>query len=210
MKKKLIITLIACSLAFSMTACSAPDEASQTKAPSQSAESSSDESKEESQQDTTAPESENASGINEEKFNQIKNGMTYDEVKEIIGVDGTNISESELGGIKTVMYQWTVENGIGNVTITFQDDKVINKTQIGVSEGSDVTVTAEMYEKISTGMTYDEVKEIFGGDGALISDSEIAGSSSQMYQWDGSSLGANCTISFSDGKVTAKSQIGLE
>lgn len=146
--------------------------------------------------------------INNEKFNQIQTGMSYEEVKTIIGEDGENISESEIAGIKTVIYQWTAKSW-GNAMITFQNDKVTNKAQAGLSS-SDIEITLDQYNQINTGMTYDEVKTILGGDGQLTSETEIGGSKSQIYQWSGKGLGANCMITFSNNKVFSKSQFGLE
>ena len=162
-----------------------------------------------SEQSNTATEKE-STGLTEENYDSIETGMTYDEVVNIIGEDGTNISESEVAGIKTVIYEWTASDGWGNATITFQDDAVINKAQFGVSSGDDVEITMEQYNSIETGMTYDEVVEILGGEGTLLSDTEISGMTSQVYMWSGTSLGANANITFSDGKVMAKAQVGLE
>lgn len=150
------------------------------------------------------------SGITEEEFDSIETGMTYDEVVAIIGEDGTNISESEVAGINTVIYEWTSSEIWGNANITFQNGKVVNKAQFGVSSGDDVEITLDQYNSIETGMSYDEVVEILGGEGSLLSDTEIAGSKSQIYMWNGTSLGANANITFSDGKVMAKAQSGLK
>ncbi len=157
--------------------------------------------------DTSNSES---TGINEEKYDSIQNGMSYEEVKNIIGEDGENISESEVAGIKTVMYQWSSSDGWGNATVTFQNDEVINKAQFGVSSGDDVEITLEQYNSIETGMSYDEVVSLLGGEGSLLSDSEISDNTSQVYQWNGTSLGANATVTFSNGKVMSKAQFGLE
>lgn len=151
-----------------------------------------------------------STGINEEKYDSIQNGMSYEDVKNIIGEDGENISESEVAGIKTVMYQWSSYDGWGNATVTFQNDEVVNKAQFGVSSGDDVEITLEQYNSIETGMSYDEVVSLLGGEGSLLSDSEISGYTAQVYQWNGTSLGANATVTFSDGKVMSKSQFGLE
>lgn len=151
-----------------------------------------------------------SAGINEEKFDSIQNGMSYEEVKNIIGQDGENISESDVAGTKTVMYQWTASDGWGNATVTFQDDKVINKAQFGVSSGDDVEISLEQYNSIETGMSYDDVVNLLGGEGSLLSDTDISGSTAQVYQWNGTSLGSNATITFSEGKVMSKAQFGLE
>lgn len=151
-----------------------------------------------------------ATGITEEKYDSIQTGMTYEEVIDIIGENGTSISESEIAGIKTVIYEWTSSEGWGNANITFQDGKVVNKAQFGISSGDDIEITLDQYNSIETGMSYEEVVALLGGEGALLSDTEIAGSKSQIYMWNGTSLGANANVTFSDGKVISKSQLGLK
>lgn len=154
--------------------------------------------------------SKEVNGLTEEKYNAIETGMTYAEVVSIIGEDGINISESEFAGIKTVMYEWKSAESWGNANITFQDGKVINKAQFGVASGDDIEISMEQYNSIETGMTYDEVVALLGGEGTLLSDTEIAGSKAQIYTWKGTSLGANANVTFSDGKVTSKAQFGLK
>lgn len=150
-----------------------------------------------------------ATAITEDKFNQIQSGMTYEQVKGIIGTDGENISEMDIAGTKTIMYQWDSDSW-GNAIITFQNDQVTDKSQVGISKGDDVQVTMDMYNQVTTGMTYDQVKAIFGGEGSVLSDSTIADTREQIYDWYGKSLGSSCSISFSNGAVSSKSQAGLE
>ena len=73
--------------------------------------------------------------INLEKFNKIKTGMTYKQVVEIIGEEGTVLSESNISNNEkyhTVMYYWYGKDGISNANITIQGGKVISKAQIGL------------------------------------------------------------------------------
>lgn len=147
--------------------------------------------------------------IDADKFAKIENGMTYDEVVSIIGSEGSEQSTNEIGGIKTTMYEWE-SDGWGVATITFQNGKVTNKTQFGVNDQSAAKATMDKYNQVETGMTYDEVVAIMGGDGELSSDTEIAGVSSKLYMWDGENIASNCSITFSDGKVSSKSQFGLD
>lgn len=71
--------------------------------------------------------------LNLEKFNQIETGMTYEKVVEIIGEEGTVLSESEIANIKTIIYSWYGEGSIGaNANITFQNGKVTSKAQFGL------------------------------------------------------------------------------
>lgn len=72
-----------------------------------------------------------------EKFNKIETGMTYNEVVEIIGEEGTLSSESSFGEgtefeTNTKIYYWYAENRMSNVLITFSNDKVSSKTQTGL------------------------------------------------------------------------------
>lgn len=70
------------------------------------------------------------------EYEQIKNGMTYDEVKAIIGSDGQNIFESGDKGTDSysISYMWIGESG-GEATIGFTGkDKltVLMKSQSGL------------------------------------------------------------------------------
>lgn len=72
-------------------------------------------------------------GISKAEFEQIQNGMTYDEVKGIIGSEGELQSESEVAGYKTVMYMFKGEKGLGsNATMMFQNNELTSKSQFGL------------------------------------------------------------------------------
>lgn len=156
-----------------------------------------------------AQQDKDSTKIDADKFAKIENGMTYDEVVSIIGSEGSEQSTNEIGDVKTTMYEWE-SDGWGVATITFQNGKVTNKTQFGVNDQSAAKATMDKYNQVETGMTYDEVVAIMGGDGELSSDTEIAGVSSKLYMWDGEDIASNCSITFSDGKVSSKSQFGLD
>lgn len=65
------------------------------------------------------------------QFNQIQNGMTYQQVVQIIGRQGTVISENNIVDIHTIMYQW--EAGfMANMNAMFQNDKLMQKAQFGL------------------------------------------------------------------------------
>lgn len=213
MKKKLLALILALSLCLALVSCGTSNNDQPSGNDNQVESSQSDtsdpveaeESTNNQDQEETTPKN---TGLTEESYSKIENGMTYDEVVAILG-EGEKLSDAQVADITTSMYQWTADD-LSVATITFQDDVVVNKSQFGVSEGSDIKVTAEMYNQIQEGMTYDEVVEIFGGEGTLVSDTEISGITSQIYQWNGETLGSNCTITFSDGKVFAMSQVGLQ
>ncbi|EOO71750.1 DUF3862 domain-containing protein [Bacillus mycoides] len=77
----------------------------------------------------------NKPGINKAKFDQIQNGMSYEEVKNIIGSDGKVISEGGQAGdhFHTIMYSWKGEKGLGaNANFMFLEGKLQNKSQFGL------------------------------------------------------------------------------
>lgn len=57
--------------------------------------------------------------------------MTYKEVVEILGSDGTETSNSEIGKYKTVVYKWEGDN-YTYVIASFQNDKMSFKSQYGL------------------------------------------------------------------------------
>ena len=75
-------------------------------------------------------------GISLKEFNQIENGMTYEEVCKIIGCDGELRSEADLNigsQYATKIYTWKGEKGLGaNANVTFQGGVVIAKAQVGL------------------------------------------------------------------------------
>lgn len=75
------------------------------------------------------------------------------------------------------------------------------------------TITLEEFKAIENGMSYEEVCEIIGGEGELLSEGGEPGSAyyTVMYQWKGEgSLGANANAMFQGGKLTNKAQFGLK
>jgi len=89
----------------------------------------------------TSTNSSNSNTINDEKmtldeFNKIETGMSYEEVVNIIGAEGTVLSESDITGdgkYKTTIYSWDGNGMLGaNANVTFQGGKVISKAQFGL------------------------------------------------------------------------------
>lgn len=149
--------------------------------------------------------------INEQKYEQIKNNMTYRELVELIGSEGRLTAESQTQGVQTAMYEWTAEDGWGTVIIVLQDDKVINKSQTGIAaDVQTAPITLAQYEQIEEGMTYDKVVEIIGGDGEAISESNAEEAVTVVYIWKGSDGISNATITFFNNAVFSKAQYGLQ
>lgn len=84
---------------------------------------------------TEAPK--NSGKITMAEFEQIKSGMTYEEVVAIVGGEGELSSEVDIGigeEYVTQIYIWYGEGlfTAGNANVTFQGGKVVSKAQFGL------------------------------------------------------------------------------
>ena len=80
-------------------------------------------------------------------------------------------------------------------------------------ESNDEFITMDEFNQIQTGMTYQEVVNIIGSAGELISSVDIGDAlyKTEMYSWEGKgSIGANANVMFQGGIVSSKAQFGLE
>lgn len=67
------------------------------------------------------------------EFEALQTGMSYSRAVEIIGSSGEVISESEIVGIRTVMYSWDGDGGLGaNANVMFQNGELVTKAQLGL------------------------------------------------------------------------------
>ncbi len=71
-------------------------------------------------------------------------------------------------------------------------------------------VSAEAFNRVQAGMSLEEVQQILGAPGAVISRTDMAGFTALMVQWNGSgNLGANMNAMFQNGRLISKAQFGL-
>lgn len=97
------------------------------------------------------------------------------------------------------------------VGATGENNNNNNTTQTGTTVTQEQEkMTLEKFNKIETGMTYQQVVDIIGEEGTLSTESSYGSQSMKVYYWYASNGISNATISFMNGTVTAKSQIGLE
>lgn len=76
------------------------------------------------------------------------------------------------------------------------------------------TISLKEFNAIQTGMSYDEVFEIVGSRGEVLSEVDMGLGDeyvTMMFTWEGEgSIGANANVTFQGGKVASKAQFGLE
>ena len=83
-----------------------------------------------------------------------------------------------------------------------------------VSQDNPPTISLEEFEQIQTGMSYQEVFDLVGSRGELLSEADLGLGDeyyTAIYSWDGEgALGANASVTIQGGYVTSKVQAGLE
>lgn len=69
--------------------------------------------------------------VTKAEYDRIMEGMSYSQVRQIIGAPGEEQSRSDLAGFSTVMYSWMNANG-SNMNAMFQNDALVTKAQFGL------------------------------------------------------------------------------
>ncbi len=157
--------------------------------------------------------SSDSGGLTMENYEKIKNGMTYEEVTELLGSKGEETRSSTIGKIELKSYKWEGDN-YKRIYVNFRDNKVNSKTQSGLS-GNAVTkdggadITMDKYNQIKNGMSYEEIVKIIGSEGEQSSNSKIGNVEISSYRWKGPNY-SNIFATFKDNKLTSKSQNGLK
>ena len=65
------------------------------------------------------------------KYNQLKINMPRDDVDQMLGGPGTEISTSTGGGVTFSVYKWSGEN-YTSIILSFKNDKIMSKSQVGL------------------------------------------------------------------------------
>lgn len=96
----------------------------------------------------------------------------------------------------------------GEFDTTQQTAAMVDNATVADTEG---LIDYATFEKISNGMTYNQVKKMIGSDGELMSSVGEGEYNTFIMSWDGvGSIGANAAITFQNNKVISKAQFGLQ
>lgn len=118
----------------------------------------------------------------------------------------SNSDNSYAGNAVTSQISSIIDNAVTSQITSIIDNAVTSQTS-----SSAVTITLSEYNSIDNGMTYEEVAEIVGGAGAVLS--EVGEKDSPYYtvcySYKGLTPNANACFIFQNGKMQAKSQFGL-
>jgi len=147
-----------------------------------------------------------SSKINIDNFNKINMGAKYSDIVELIG-EGTEEMSSDINGVESVGYSWNVE-GLGYIKVIVDDGIVTTKSQTGLKSTCDDKVTLEKYNQLQEGMTYSQVKAILG-EGQIKFQNKYGNFETIMCKWINKDA-SNIDITFSDDKLSQKSQLNLK
>ncbi len=139
-----------------------------------------------------------------EALQQVQEGMTMQEISEVIGQPTVLIAGARGNN---AVYRWN-EKGMSFLA-RFEDGRLSRKTVIDpendrpkVSD-EDMVVDRELFEQVREGMTLQEVLEVLGAEGQPLTEPTDE-KTVAIYRWsDGQ--GSSVTARFEDGKLVRKS-----
>lgn len=143
-----------------------------------------------------------------EKFQNVQMRSSYDQVKQVLGVEGTPAASNTIGNLTTEGYNFNV-NGV-HMHLQFQNGELSMK-HINGGYNASKKVTLDQYNKVQVGMTYEQVKQIFDCDGSLNSVHQYRSGTKFVFVMWRNAEGSFATIQF-DGNdnVKGKVQSGLK
>lgn len=152
------------------------------------------------------------SKINQTNFDKIQlsetDGTSKDDVVAMFGKKPMSSSSQQIQGTSAEDYVWSGGLLGKSVTIGFVNGHAVSKA-IDSIEGTK-KISSDQFDAIQNGMTKDQVKDKLGKPSGT-SISTIAGQSAEDWKYSGKGdLGANLMITFSNGVVSGKSQLGLK
>lgn len=148
-----------------------------------------------------------------DKFSQLKNGMSYEDVVKILGSEGTQTSSSKFGKTEVSSYKWEGDK-YQRVYATFKDNKMTSKTQSGLTDKSSenaetADISMDKFNQIKIGMNYEDVVKIIGSEGEQTSSSKFGSNELKSYAWKGTKY-SRINATFRNGELSRKSQSGLK
>ena len=168
---------------------------------------------------SSSKSSSNGNLVSLTNFNKINlsssNGDSKETIRKLFGKKEASTSSSTVENIKTELLTWdSVDNGsfASNITINFDNDHAVVKSISGLKVNRSKKLSLSDFEAISDGQSQDDVKKKLGEpNGYTITD--LAGYKSEVWEYTSGikgSVGANFNITFTDGKVSGKSQYEMK
>jgi hypothetical protein len=67
-----------------------------------------------------------------DQYQNLKVGMSYSSAVAVLGCEGSELSRSQVAGIKTMMFMWQGNSLTGNMNAMFQNNALISRAQFGL------------------------------------------------------------------------------
>jgi len=152
--------------------------------------------------------------LNFGNYQRLEEGLSYKETVKILGTEGRKESVRANHDIHSVTYKFTERGHKGlDISVSFLNGGLSQKSFYTlVPTKSEVTITAAQFDEVKSGMPYEEIKSILGGEGALIADFGFPDSDyhSQIYKYNGEVIHSEADFTFNQGEMKSKSQHLLE
>ncbi|CAF1443719.1 unnamed protein product [Adineta ricciae] len=152
--------------------------------------------------------------MNEQQYNSIQIGWTRDQVTKLVNSSGDNASEAGTGNLTAVIVKYKgAGTKYGVITLGFYAGKIVSKVEIGFASTVNNKINLQQYSTIQIGWTQQQVVQLLGGSGTIMSESGLAGTAYQTstIQYTGSqSVFSLAIFTFQGGKLLSKAQVGLD
>lgn len=152
-------------------------------------------------------------------LSDVAKGDEAPENWDVLRADAEGLSNDILAMLTESGQQFSVVylvDANNEILLSVSNGKTQYDTYKGASGGEGYnppTISLAEFNEIQSGMEYQEVFDIIGSKGKILSETDAGLGDAYytvMYQWTGEgSVGANASVMFQGGKVINKSQIGL-
>lgn len=139
--------------------------------------------------------------IETKDYNDIKLGMSQEEILDIIGTDGSLLTKTSMDSAVLERYQWITPDNSGTVLLTFLDSKLISLSQTGIKDAELSKISDKELAQAKAGMTLEEISNTFGNSGIRISETIHDGVTTSVYCWEHSKTGILYSAVFVEGKL---------
>ncbi|MCJ2069109.1 DUF3862 domain-containing protein [Methylobacterium sp. J-030] len=72
--------------------------------------------------------------VDHAQYTALKHGMSYGRIRDLLGCGGRRVSHLTIGREERATYSWRGHGTYGaNITLTFRNDRLTDKSQLGLS-----------------------------------------------------------------------------
>lgn len=143
------------------------------------------------------------------KDENFKGGSSLAELKSLFGEPAKQF-DTPAGDVTLKGYTWTFDNV--SVTAQLLEDSTIVRTINNFQFVRDAKITQKQYNKLENGISFTQVKDILGVPDTLseaISSDKAELQASWTSGIKSSTSNPNITLTFENGQLTSKTQVGL-